>query len=177
MIDTRNYRVLEKLKDGSAVMVRSIRVQDRKAIASGFGRTDPEAIYRRFFTYKKGLSETELGQLTDVDPEHVVALVVTPAAETRDELLGGGRYCAEQPLKTARTAELAFMTADQHHGRGIASLLLKHLVGIARSQALASLEAEVLAHNQAMLAVLRNSGLPMSQRADAGTVHVRLALA
>ncbi len=91
-------------------------------------------------------------------------------------MLGGGRYCSEQPLRSARSAELAFVTADAHHARGIASLILKHLVLIARDQGLAQLEAVVLAHNRAMLAVFQGSGLRMSQRHEANVVQVRLSL-
>src|SRR5262245_31862888 len=142
MIDTLNYRALDKLKGGTPVVVRSIRASDREAIGAAFRSTDPEAIYKRFFTHKKHLSDAELSQLTEVDPHHVVALVVAPDAEDSAELLGGGRYCADQPLTTAGSAELAFMTADQHHGRGIAGMLLRHLAGIARTQGLASLDAD-----------------------------------
>ena len=176
MIDTLNYVAMDKLKDGTPVVVRSIRARDREAIGAAFRATDPEAIYKRFFTHKKDLSDAELRQLTEVDPDHVVALVVAPKAEDSSELLGGGRYCADAPLKTASRAELAFMTADEHHARGIAGMLLRHLVGIARSQGLANLDADVLAHNQAMLTVFRRSGLAMSQRIDAGVVHVQLHL-
>ena len=93
-----------------------------------------------------------------------------------EQLLGGGRYCSEQPLHATRSAELAFVTADAHHGRGIASLILKHLVLIARDQGLPQLEADVLAHNQAMLAVFRRSGLAMTQQREANVVQVRLSL-
>ena len=132
---------------------------DREAIAAAFADLDRESVYTRFFTYKKQLTEAELRQLTEVDFEHVVALVVAAADADGEQLLGGGRYCSEQPLHATRSAELAFVTADAHHGRGIASLILKHLVLIARDQGLAQLEAVVLAHNRAMLAVFQRSGL------------------
>jgi len=36
--------------------------------------------------------------------------------------------------------------------------------------------ADVLAHNQPMLAVFRRSGLAMTQQREASVVHVRLAI-
>ncbi len=176
MIDTRSYAALDTLKDGTAVAVRAIRADDRDAIAQAFGALDRESVYTRFFTYRKQLTEVELRQLTDVDLEHVVALVVTATDADGEQLLGGGRYCSERPLHATRSAELAFVTADAHHGRGIASLILKHLVLIARDQGLAQLEAAVLAHNRAMLAVFQRSGLRMSQKREANVVQVRLSL-
>ncbi len=49
--------------------------------------------------------------------------------------------------------ELAFVTGPEFRGRGVAGLVLDHLIRIARGQALSQLEADVLAHNHAMLAV------------------------
>ncbi len=91
-----------------------------------------------------------------------------------EELLGGGRYCSEQLLNAIRSAELAFVTADAHHGCGVASVILKHLVQIARDQGLANLDAVVLAHNRAMLTVFQHSGLPMDSKLEAGVLQVRL---
>jgi RimJ/RimL family protein N-acetyltransferase len=176
VIDWRSYNAVDMLKDGSSVAVRTILAGDREAIADAFASLDRESVYTRFFTYRKELPEEELRRLTEVDFEHVVALVVTEQAVGSERLLGGGRYCSEQPLLAARSAELAFVTADEHHGRGIASLILKHLVLIARDQGLAELEADVLADNQPMLAVFRRSGLAMTLQRQSSVVHVRLAI-
>jgi RimJ/RimL family protein N-acetyltransferase len=174
MIDTRNYSAPDKLKDGTPVTVRAIRAGDREAIAAAFAELDRDSIYTRFFTYKKQLTEAELRQLTDVDFEHVTALVVVEIGDDGEQLLGGGRYCSEQPLNSARGAELAFVTAEAHHGRGVAGVILKHLVQIARGQSLAHLDAVVLAHNRAMLAVFQRSELPMDSKLEAGVLRVRL---
>ncbi len=174
MIDTRTYSEPDKLKDGTPVTVRAIRAGDREAIAAAFAELDPDSVYTRFFTYKKQMTDAELRQLTEIDFEHVVALVVVACGAKGEELLGGGRYCSEQPLTTIRSAELAFVTADAHHGRGVASVILKHLIQIARGQDLAHLEAVVLAHNRAMLAVFQHSGLPMDTNLESGVVQIRL---
>ena len=176
MIDARNFAAPDNLKDGTPVTVRAIRAGDRDAIAAAFAKLDRDSVYTRFFSYKKQLTEAELRQLTEVDFEHVVALVVVEIGVDGEMLLGGGRYCSELPLCVSRSAELAFVTADAQHGRGIASLILKHLVLIAREQGLQQFEADVLAHNQPMLAVFRRSGLAMTQQREASVVHVRLAI-
>lgn len=176
MTDSRNYMVAETLRDGTSVTVRAIRADDSCAILDAFRALDREAVYTRFFTYKKDLAEGELRQLTDIDFEHVVALVVTTGTGEGEKLIGGGRYCSEAPLQTSRSAELAFITADEYRGRGIASLVLRHLVRIGRDEGLLQFEADVLAQNQAMLAVLNRSGLAIRQRREANVVHVCLSL-
>jgi GNAT superfamily N-acetyltransferase len=176
VIDVQNYAAAETLKDGSPVAVRAIRACDRQGVLEAFGKLDRDSVYTRFFTFKKSLTDNELTQLTDIDPENVVALVATATNEDRGALLGGGRYCSERPLRHSHNAELAFITADRHHGRGVASLILKHLVLIAREQGLSKLEADVLANNRAMLKVFERSGLPLQLGRDSNIVHVCLRL-
>lgn len=173
-MDLESYSASETLKDGTAVTVRAIRPSDRASIRAEFGKLDPESIYTRFFSYKKGLTDTELNEATNVDFAHAVALVVTIGAGDTERMIGGGRYVVEEG--SARSAELAFLTSDDFHGRGIASLVLRHLAKIGRLAGIQRFEAEVLARNQAMLAVFRASGLPMTIRSEGTAVHVVLAL-
>jgi RimJ/RimL family protein N-acetyltransferase len=173
-MDARSYAASETLKDGTVVTVRAIRPGDAGAILQAFRGLDRESVYRRFFSPKKDLSPNELEQLTDVDFSRVMALVVTKATESGEVLIGGGRYALEDPASDA--AEIAFMTGGSHRGLGIASLLLKHLVLIARDGGLSRFDGEVLAENQPMLAVFRRSGLPLNIVRDGSTLHVTLSL-
>jgi hypothetical protein len=77
VVDTRNYVAAETLKDGTPVTIRAIGKDDRVGVLAAFKNLDPESVYTRFFTYKSGLTETDLQQLTEVDPYRVIALVVT----------------------------------------------------------------------------------------------------
>jgi len=88
-------------------------------------------------------------------------------------LVGGGRYYRDA---AHNSAELAFMTDDAYHGRGIASLILRRLVAIAREQGVERFEADVLARNAGMLTVFNRSGLPMQIENDGATIHVSLSL-
>lgn len=175
MIDPGTYLTKKTLKDGTEVTVRAIRREDGGAILERFKSLDREAIYRRFFSPKKELSDAELKQLTDVDFSRVVALVVTTETSEGETLVGGGRYAIEGP-ETPRTAELAFLTDEAYRGRGVASLLLRHLIQLAQEVGVSRLEADVLADNHPMLAVFRRSGLPMRQRRDGSVIHVTMEL-
>jgi GNAT superfamily N-acetyltransferase len=170
-----NYLEPEILKDGTKVTVRAIRPQDASSILEAFGNLDRESVYRRFFSPKKELPASELKQLTAVDFDRVVALVVTVETSCGETLIAGGRYASE-PGDRPKSAELAFLTAATHRGRGTASLLLRHLVKLARGAGLSRLEADVLAENVAMLNVFRQSGLPMTERREGSVTHVTLSL-
>ena len=77
MADPRDYLAHDTLKDGTEVTVRAIRREDRASVLSTFKGLDREAVYRRFFSPKKELTDAELKHLTEVDFGEVVALVVT----------------------------------------------------------------------------------------------------
>jgi RimJ/RimL family protein N-acetyltransferase len=171
--DPRNYEAADSLKDGTPVVVRAIRHDDGASVLAAFKSLDPQSVYTRFFTYKKGLTDAEIQQITDVDFDRVAALVVTIRKEPGETLIGGGRYFADL---SAKSAELAFVTDETFRGQGIASLILRHLARIGRNQGVLRFEADVLAQNHPMLAVFRRSGLPTSERAEGNVVHVTLTL-
>jgi GNAT superfamily N-acetyltransferase len=175
VIDPRKYFVRENLEDGTEVTVRAIRSEDGPVIRDVFSTLDGESIYRRFFSPKKELSAAELSQLTTIDFDRVVALVATAPTSRGEALIAGARY-ATGTGDRPQSAELAFLTVGTHRGRGTASLLLRHLVQIARDVGLSRFEADVLAENQPMLNVFRRSGLPTVQRRDGNVIHITLSL-
>ena len=176
MADPRNYYVRETLKDGTPVTIRAIRKDDKKSILDAFRALDRETVYRRFFSPKEDLTGAELEQVTDVDFRQVVALVaIVSQADGEEIVIGDGRYAVGQREKPERP-ELAFIIAEPYRERGIASLLLGHLARIAHDAGLSAFEAEVLAYNAPMLAVLQRSGLPICRRREGNIVHVTLCL-
>ena len=171
-MDPRNYTASETLNDGTVVTVRAVRREDKSRLKA-FKNLDRESVYRRFFSPKKELTDDELAQLTDVDFSQVVAFVVATQGAEGEVLMGGGRYATEG---ASSEAEIAFVTDGNYRGLGIASLILKHLVRIAREADIQQFDAEVLAENTPMLAVFRRSGLPVNLRRDGSTLHVTLSL-
>ena len=74
------------------------------------------------------------------------------------------------------TAEVAFAVADHMHHRGIATLLLEHLVSLARSRQISTFTAETLTENQAMLHVFADAGLPVRRRYREGVIELTFPL-
>jgi RimJ/RimL family protein N-acetyltransferase len=175
VIDPSTYLAKETLKDGTEVTIRAIQPEDSASVLESFAKLDRDAIYRRFFSPKKELSDAEVKQLTDVDFSQVVALVVTKETGQGETLIAGGRYAVEN-LETSQAAELAFLTDEAYRGRGIAGLLLRHLIRLAQKAGISRLKADVLADNHPMLVVFRRSGLPMRQQREGSVIHLTLDL-
>jgi RimJ/RimL family protein N-acetyltransferase len=177
MIDAKNFKVTDKLKDGTGVTIRAIRPDDKKRIVEAFKNLEAESIYTRFFSSKRELTEEELKTVTEVDFEKTVALVVTiPAGKGEETIIGAGRYVLYNPPNEQRSAEIAFTIEEDYHGQGIASCILKNLIEIGREKGVLQFEAEVLRENKAMLAVLARCGLPLEQSYEDGVFHATLVL-
>jgi RimJ/RimL family protein N-acetyltransferase len=166
------YRVTEILRDGRRLEVRALKVEDRDGLVAAAGRSSGKTLALRFFSPKRGFTEKEIEFFTNVDFERHVALVAVLDEGGQPLIVGGGRYIVAQPGR----AEVAFTVEDAHQGRGIASLLLRHLITIARAAGLKELVAEVLPDNTPMLKVFERSGLPMTRKRERDAVHVTLRL-
>ncbi len=178
MADLRSYTATETLKDGTVVTVRVPRPGDETRIRTAFHNLERETVYTRFFGYKSEVTDAELERITGVDCVRDMALVVTIGEGRAEVVIGGASYFAiGGGTAPGGSAELAFTVEEDYQGLGMASLLIRHLIGIARRQGLARLEAEVLARNLPMLSVFRRSLVPVTVRHEADTVHISLDLA
>jgi RimJ/RimL family protein N-acetyltransferase len=176
VIDARNYEVNALLKDGQKVTIRAIRPDDKEHILEAFPELNKNSLYLRFFKFKKDISDEELMFLTEVDFIHHMALVVFTRVNDKDKLIGGGRYITyDDPAKSHR-AEVAFLVHDNYHGQGIATIIMKHLVIIARSHGISEFEADVMPENKSMLSVFSHAGLTMSTSRIDNVIHLILSL-
>jgi acyl-CoA synthetase (NDP forming)/RimJ/RimL family protein N-acetyltransferase len=157
------------LGDGDTALIRPITPADRDELRAFHERQSPESRYRRYFSAKPTLTDTELDHFTIVDFRDRVALV----AERRGELIGWASY---ERWANRDDAEAAFHVDDRHQGKGVATLLLEHLASIARTNGIHRFTAEVLADNRAMLSVFARAGWPLQRRFDSGVVDVDFEL-
>ena len=171
-----SYVFAETLRDGTAVTVRAAGANDGPKIRRAFLNLERDTVYTRFFGYKADVSDAELGRITGADFERAVALLVTIGAGKDEVVIGGASYFVGGPAATGRSAELAFTVEEDFQRRGIGSLLMRHIIAIARVKGLDRLEADVLSRNRPMLNVFRRCGLPMAVRHEGDVIHVILSL-
>jgi GNAT superfamily N-acetyltransferase len=172
MPEAATYTANERLGDGSQIEVRSLRPEDEADMLAAVGQASVQSLQRRFFAVKRGFSEKERAFFMDIDFKDHVALIALAQEGSRPVIVGGGRYIVFE----AGRAEMAFVVVDAWQGRGIGSILMRHLVGIARDAGLHELTAEVLPENAAMLKVFGKFGFKPATRHDPRTVHLSLTL-
>lgn len=157
------------LADGGTVHVRAIRPDDADRLVEFHDGLSAETVYLRFFSCHPQLSEAEVERFTCVDHVDRVALV----AEVDERLVAVGRF---DRMPAGDEAEVAFVVADRHQGRGIGTLLLEALAAIAWATGISRFVAEVLPGNRQMLHVFSDTGFTVRSRFADGVVHVELGI-
>ncbi len=157
------------LTDGSTVEIRAAEPKDAEAVREMHAAMSPDNVYLRFFSLSPRAAQTEAARVTrEPGPDHLALL-----AWLGKRLVGVASYEA-----TGRpgVAEIAFAVPDDMHRRGIATLLLEHLVSLARRRGLDAFTASTLAENAAMLAVFADAGLPVRRQFADGVVELTFPL-
>ena len=172
MSETASYSAHEHAKDGTPVEIRALRPQDEADMLAALAQTSAQSLQRRFFVMKRHFSDKERNFFMEVDFKNHVALVGLAEAAARNVIVAGGRYIVFEP----RRAEMAFVVIDTWQGRGIGSMLMRHLIKIARDAGLTELTAEVLPENTAMLKVFGKFGFRPAPRRDPQIIHLSLKL-
>ncbi len=170
------FHVKERLMDQRYITIRAVRADDKGLVIESSSRVSADSLYSRLFTVKTELSASDLKKITEVDFVNVVALVALLEIDGRDQIVGGGRYIRSGASEKGPRAEVAFLVDDPFQGIGIASLIFKHLLQIARVSGIAEFEAEVLPSNMAMFRVFAQSGIPVIRTARDYSIHLLMDL-
>ena len=172
-LDAHNYRVEAKLLDGASILIRAIRPDDKELLHEHFSALSSESSYLRFMGFRRDLSSHDLAELTELDFSDRVGLAATLTEGGRERFIGVGRYIR---LPSQDRAEVAFAVLDDYQGRGIGSLLLDHLVIIARTNGIQEFDASVMAMNRKMLEVFEHSHYRVHETNVGGTVKVSILI-
>jgi acyl-CoA synthetase (NDP forming)/GNAT superfamily N-acetyltransferase len=157
------------LTDGSTVEIRPARPPDARAVREMHAAMSPDNIYLRFFSMSRQSGDREAERVCrEPGPDHGALL-----AWLGGRLVGVASY---EPAGVAEAAEIAFAVPDDMHRRGIATLLLEHLVSLARLRDLTTFTASTLLDNSAMLRVFADAGLPVRRQVVDGVAELTFPL-
>jgi acyl-CoA synthetase (NDP forming)/GNAT superfamily N-acetyltransferase len=154
------------LADGTTAEIRPAAPDDFDAVKSMHEAMSPDNAYLRFFGLSRTAAADEARRTClEGGPGHVALLALADGV-----LAGCASYHVLRPSAgqeegtrdgVGDVAEIAFAVADSMHHRGIATLLLEHLVSVARNRQVRAFTAETLTENTAMLRVFAEAGLPV----------------
>ena len=164
-----------RLDDGRVLYLRAIDRSDRERLREElFLKLGLQSLRNRFFAIKQDLTPTELRYFCEVDFIHHVAIVAEVECDGYRRLVGVARFLREH--EAAPNAEFAITVIDPFQGIGIGKQLFSHLITSARELGIERLDGTLLAQNNQMTALLRNTRLPAVSTRDNGMVSVSLHL-
>jgi acyl-CoA hydrolase/GNAT superfamily N-acetyltransferase len=156
------------------MLMRPIRVTDEAKLSRLFYSLSDDTIYKRWHHSLKQMPHRDILRLLEVDYAQNMAVVIE--AEPDDEestIIGVGRYHTDPATNYAETA---FLIRDGWQGFGLGTILLRHLIDIARENGVAGFTAEVLVENRAMRHVFHKSGLEVQSKLDGGVYSLTMDL-
>jgi RimJ/RimL family protein N-acetyltransferase len=160
------------LRDGSEVLIRAVRPEDKPLFAAGWSRLSNETVYRRFLQPRNTLTVDELAFFTEID--HVDHEAIGALDSSSREGVAVARYVrdAERP----HVAEAAVVVVDAWQGRGLGGKLLRRLTARATENRIRVFSAALLADNEAMLALFERLGEVTVTRRDGPVLEIDVEL-
>ncbi len=144
-----------QLSNGVTITIRPIKPEDAVLEKNFVGRLSERSKYFRFRQALHELNPEMVVRFTQIDYDREMAFVAVTEDKKLPDELGVGRYMRNPD---GYSAEFALVVADDCQCLGIGTQLMKTLMQTAKDQGIAAFEAEVLADNQAMLALMRRLG-------------------
>jgi acyl-CoA synthetase (NDP forming)/GNAT superfamily N-acetyltransferase len=157
------------LADGTTMTIRPAAPGDYGPVRRLHEAMSPDNLYYRFFSASQASAEQEARRVCLKDSPGSVALLGLRG----DEVMGVASY---ELTADPAAAEISLAVADRMHRHGIATLLLEHLVSLARARGVKALAADVLPGNYAVLRVLSDAGLAVRRRYADGVVELSMQI-
>lgn len=156
------------LTDGRTVELRRALPADRSRVREFYDAMSEENRRFRFFGAGSALGGRSADRICADGAEGVGMLALHG-----DRLVGVAEYeVGPEP----GSAEVALAVADDFHHCGVGTLLLEHLVHVARDQGVTVFTAEALTDNRAVLRVFGDLGLSYERYFDGPEVRCRVRL-
>lgn len=145
-----------RLRTGDTVWIRPVRSTDAAELQRAFALLSETSRYRRFMTGTLRLTDSQAAYFAEVDHVHHEAFVALSTQHGSD-IVGVARFIryVDDPVE----ADLAITVADEWHGRGLATVLVRLLSERALAVGVQRFRAEMMADNEPVLRLLRRAGL------------------
>ena len=164
------YKEHVLLKNGEGLFVKPATLDDIPLVQSFTKRISQESLRMRFMASVSEIPQNVIKDLCSGDFSQSGSLLAIKEDDNL-QVVGLGNYFA---MGNGRSAEISFLIEDSYQGKGISTLLLEKLAGLAAANGFVEFEAEVLPDNQPMLNVMKSSGFEIHQVWSSDTVHIEL---
>ena len=145
----------ETLLDGTQVAIRPIARGDSVLEREFIARLSPQTRRLRFLGSMSEPGDDLIRRLTDIDYEHDVAFIALITQEGAQREIGVCRFSMSDDR---RSCEFAVTVADEWQKKGLGSILMRHLIDVARARGVRKMISIDAADNSAMSDLARFLG-------------------
>ncbi len=145
-----------RLKDGTPVLIRLLRPDDKDCLNAGFEKLSVESRRMRFISPPCRLTDSQLKYLTEIDNVNHLAWGVHDMSDDSRPGIGVARYIRleEDPDK----AEFAVTVIDEHQHKGLGTILTDLLIRSAQQNGIKYFTGYMLEGNTSMMNILKHLG-------------------
>ena len=158
-------------KKGLDVFLRPIKISDEDLLKRFLYSLSDKSLYTRFFADIRYIPHGTLQSYVVIDYTREMTILAVITGDGIEEIAGVGQYVIQ---KDTLMADAAFLVRDDYQNRGIGTLLLQYLEGIARREGLHGFSAMVLRENEAMLRLFENAGFDMKKSLSGGVFNLTM---
>lgn len=135
-----------RLNNGTDVVIRPIRPDDKDRLAAAVARLSDESVRKRFLSPKPRLTGTELRYLTEIDyVDHWAEVAVLK--DDPEAIVGVARWIRDE--RDPQAAEAAIVIGDALQGQGLGRRLGLNIADAARLREVRRFTATMLSDNVA----------------------------
>lgn len=149
------------LRDRTKVLLRPLVSADAALYPDFIAELTPDDLRLRFFAPMRQVSPELIDKLIHYDPARAMAFIAIEEASGR--MLGVVRLHDNQGGKSG---EFAIIVRSRLKGRGLGSLMMKHMIAYARAKGLRHVCGQVLAENTSMLTLCAELGFEIADDPD-----------
>lgn len=151
------------------MLVRALCKEDAALERAFIARMSPASRRFRFLGQIAAPSDELIRSLTEIDYVHDVAFVALLHADNEKKEIGVARYGTSVD---GTNCECAVTVADEWQGRGLGTLLLEHLINVARQRGIREMYSIDTADNYAMRDLADAFGFSRSVDPDDSTLVI-----
>jgi acyl-CoA hydrolase/GNAT superfamily N-acetyltransferase len=169
----RDYPVEEEqtvtLKDQRTVLLRPAVSSDAAEIRNLFHGMSVEDVKTRFFRTVRGLSDSDVQRLCNVNFENEVAFVAVAGTRENPEIVAQSCYFIDA---STNLGETAFMVSPRWQGCGLGAALQKRMAEHAKGRGVLGFVAEILSVNKHMIKLANIGSSNVRVESEGETVKV-----
>ena len=158
----KEYEKRIKLRDGTEVILRSIKTEDEMLWLEMFRNFSEESVWYRFFNVIKDTPHKVRIRYCDINYDDEIA-IIAELQEKEKKMLGVVRFTLDSDKKSG---ELAFIIVDQWQGLGLGTIMVEHLLNIVRDKKIEIVYSFMLPNNYNGIRFLKKMGFTISYLDD-----------